>query len=327
MISKERLINFFNKKPCDRLPIIEWATWWDLTLDRWHNDGLDKSLSEKALKKHFGLDFDCQLWISNGLDESCPKFKEQGFISNETEYGKIRPYLFDKRYIDSISEELKRIHDEYENAGDITWFTLRGFFWFPRELFGIEDHLYSFYDYPELYHKICSDMTEYYLYVIEEITKYISPQFMTFAEDMSYNLGPMLSEDTFNEFLKPYYEKIIPVLKNKNIKCIVDSDGDITKMIPWLIDAGIEGILPLERQAGVDINVLSKQYLDFFFIGGYDKMVMKNGKEAMINEFERLKPAIKNGNYLPSVDHQTPPDVRLENYYIYAELLRKYCNK
>ena len=147
------------------------------------------------------------------------------------------------------------------------------------------------------------------------------------AEDMSYNLGPMLSEEIFKEFIAPYYKQLFPALQSKGIKVIIDSDGDIAKMIPWLIEAGADGILPLERQAGVDVNVLTAQYPDFLFIGGYDKMVMKFGKDAMIKEFERILPAIQRGNYLPSVDHQTPPDVSLEDYKIYAGLLREYCRK
>ena len=59
-----------------------------------------------------------------------------------------------------MEERLKEIHEKHEEKGDIIWFTLHGHFWFPRQLFGIEDHLYSFYDYPELYHRICEDMTK-----------------------------------------------------------------------------------------------------------------------------------------------------------------------
>ena len=35
---------------------------------------------------------------------------------------------------------------------------------------------------------------------------------MTFAEDMSYNHGPMLSKALFDEFLAPYYRRLVPRL-------------------------------------------------------------------------------------------------------------------
>ena len=44
-------------------------------------------------------------------------------------------------------------------------------------------------------------------------------------------------------------------------------------------------------------------------------------------EFERILPAIRSGGYIPSVDHQTPPDVSMDNYRIYMRLLREYSEK
>lgn len=325
MTSKDRMINFFNRKKSDRLPCVEWATWWHLTLERWYGEGLDRNLTGKPLMEHFGHDYTHQTWISNGLGGHCPKFKEHGYINDEKEYDQLRPYIYDKNLYENLKIHFTKVHEQFEMAGDISWFTVDGYFWYPRNLFGIEDHFYSFYDYPKLYHRICEDMTEHYLKILDVILDCFSPQFMTLGEDMSYNHGPMLSEDLFNEFMKPYYEQIIPVMKKKGVKVIVDSDGDITDMIPWLIGAGVDGILPLERQAGVDINKLVEIYPDFFFIGGYDKMVMKFGEEAQTEEFKRLQPAMRYGNFLPSVDHQTPPDVSIENYYIYCKLLKQFC--
>jgi len=309
MTPAELMTKFFNKESNGVLPCFEWAMWWNLTLDRWFSEGLDWQMGGRELKEQFGLDYDRQFWLTNGDLPECK-------IENEADYDKYRPQL-----LNNLKHSCEFM--EYKQGDEIVWFTLPGYFWYPRQLFGIEAHLYSFYDHPELYHRICKDMTEHYLWLIDQITGCVSPQFMTFAEDMSYNLGPMLSEDTFKEFIAPYYKQIIPAIQAKGIKVIVDTDGDLSKMIPWLIEAGVDGVLPLERQAGVDVNALTEQYPDFFFIGGYDKMVMKEGEAAMRAEFERIAPAIKRGNYLPSVDHQTPPDVPLENYRAYMNLLRK----
>ena len=147
------------------------------------------------------------------------------------------------------------------------------------------------------------------------------------SEDMSYNNGPMLSEEVFDEFLLPYYQRIIPEIKKYGTKVIIDTDGDVSMMIPWLIRAGIDGVLPLERQAGVDINRLRELYPDFLFIGGFDKMTMPRGEEAMRAEFERLLPAMRAGGFVPSCDHQTPPSVSLENYHIYVRLMKEYAEK
>lgn len=89
--------------------------------------------------------------------------------------------------------------------------------------------------------------------------------------------------------------------------------------------AGIEGVLPLERQAGVDVNRIRRNDPDWIMIGGYDKTIMHLGEEAMRREFDRLLPAMQSGRYIPSVDHQTPPDVSLSQYRTYVSLLREYA--
>jgi uroporphyrinogen-III decarboxylase len=125
----------------------------------------------------------------------------------------------------------------------------------------------------------------------------------------------------------PYYKRVIPHIKKYNVKVLVDSDGDITSMIPWMVEAGIEGVYPLERQASVDIVKIRKEYPDFLMMGGYDKMVMFKGEEDMRAEFERLLPAMKSGGYIPSVDHQTPPGVSFNNYKTYIRLFNEYARK
>ena len=95
-------------------------------------------------------------------------------------------------------------------------------------------------------------------------------------------------------------------------------------LLAYLLDQGIDGVLPLERQAGVDGVALRRQCPDFALIGHYDKMVMPLGKQAMRGEFERLVPLMKSGGFIPSVDHQTPPGVSLGQYRVYLGLLEEY---
>jgi uroporphyrinogen-III decarboxylase len=137
----------------------------------------------------------------------------------------------------------------------------------------------------------------------------------------------MLSKQCFDDFLKPYYEKIVPVIKGRGTLAMVDSDGDVTDLIPWLEEVGFEGLLPYERRAGVDVAEIRRNHPKWRMIGAYDKTVMKDGEKAMRKEFERLLPTAKKGGFIPSVDHQTPPDVSLDTYKVYVRLLKEYCEK
>jgi hypothetical protein len=324
MNNRERFNSCLNfDKPQDRLPMIEWAGWWDKTIARWKAEGLPSDIGWDELREHLGLDMVRQFWLTSYGE----KYPGQGAVTDKASYDKIKKFLYPCDTVKKVKDKLVGLKNLHDNGDLVIWITLEGFFWHPRELVGIERHLYMFFDDPDLMHEINRDQVEYHLFVIEEFCQILEPDFMTFAEDMSYNNGPMLSYNLFHEFLLPYYKKVVPVLKKHNIVPFIDTDGQVESMIPWLIEAGFEGVLPLERQAGVDVANIRKNHPDFKMIGGYDKMVMCKGEEAMRSEFERLLPVMKSGGYIPSVDHQTPPGVSLENYRTYIKLFYEYARK
>ena len=318
----ERFRAVMDFKPVDRLPRIEWATWWDKTIERWKSEGLPAELSSTMdLFGYFDLDPYFQHWFRpQGQLTEATQPVALGRITSQDDYNRIKPLLFP----DVDVADLEFWGQRQEEGQALVWITLEGFFWFPRTLFGIERHLYAFYDQPELMHRMNEDLTQYHLRLLKQIAGVCRPTFMTFAEDMSYNHGPMLSQELFDEFLAPYYRRVIPVLQEMNVIPIVDTDGDVTTMVPWLQSVGIRGILPLERQAGVDGTVLRKRFPQLGMIGHFDKMVMNKGEAAIRGEFDRLLPIMKSGGFVPGVDHQTPPGVSLAQYREYLRLLKEY---
>lgn len=201
---------------------------------------------------------------------------------------------------------------------------IEGFFWTPRELLGIEPHLYAFYDQPELLH----DMNEYILKVyLEKLTKVldiIPADVLYIMEDLSGKNGPMISPGLFDEFVGSYYKKLIPVLKSKGVRHVfVDTDGDFKKLIPNFMEAGIEGFLPMDVNAGMDIVAIREKFPNLKFIGAYNKLCIAEGKEAIDREFERILPVIRQGGYIPGADHQVAPSTSLENYMYYIKKLKE----
>jgi len=77
----------------------------------------------------------------------------------------------------------------------------------------------------------------------------------------------------------------------------------------------------------VDLTRIREEYPGFLLMGGYDKMVMSKDEPAMRAEFERLLPIMRSGGFISSVDHQTPPEVSMENYKIYMKLFHEYAAK
>jgi len=324
---RERFGAVMNFQPFDRLPILEWAGWWDKTIDRWRTEGLPAEVTgQYDICRHFGLDVYLQDWFG-ARGPGCPRPPSHGagILATAEEYERLRPHLYPWPTVD---RERWSARAERQAAGEVAlWFTLDGFFWFARSLLGIQRHLYAFYDQPDLLHRINADLADYHIRIIDELCGICTPDFMTFAEDMSYNHGAMLSKEAFDEFMLPYYRRVIPRLAAHGVLAIIDSDGDITVPAEWFEAAGLDGILPLERQAGVDVTALRRSHPQMRFIGCFDKMTMSRGEAAMRAEFERLLPTAAGGGLIVSCDHQTPPEVSYSDYRLYLRLFAEYAEQ
>jgi hypothetical protein len=324
----ERFRALMNFQPVDRLPRWEWAMWWDETIARWHGEGLPARFHFHhviEIAEYFGLDPYQQFWFSTtDATIAATQHHVEGIVSNIDDYLRLRPHLFPRH--DPAIQGMAPWATRQAKGDAVVWCTLEGFFWFPRTLMGFEKLMLAFADQPELLHQINRDLLEFNLGLLDKIFLTCTPTFMTIAEDMSYNHGPMISRKTFEQFVAPYYRQLIPRLLERNVIPLVDTDGDVTMLVPWLAELGVKGVLPLERQAGVDGMKLRKSFPRMLMVGHFDKMTMTRGEAAMSAEFDRLMPLIKSGGFIPSVDHQTPPGVSLVQYRQYLRLLHDYSN-
>jgi uroporphyrinogen-III decarboxylase len=193
---------------------------------------------------------------------------------------------------------------------------------------GIEPHLYAFYDRPELLHDMNSYILEVYLEKLTKVLDIIPVDVLYIMEDLSGKNGPMISPALFDEFVGSYYKKLIPVLKRKGVRNVfVDTDGDFKKLIPNFLEAGVEGFLPMDVNAGMDIVAVREEFPKLKFIGAYNKLSIAAGKEAIDREFERILPVIRQGGYIPGTDHQVAPSTSLENYMYYIKRLKEVMTK
>ena len=330
MTASERFAAYLAGRPVDRAPIMEWAPWWTETVDRWRGEGLpEERQTVEEIQDYFGLDKCLQTGAGPKTERTPePPGFGLGVMEDKADYlEKILPTLFPAP--ETVLPEEKYLWFEKTRArGDtVHFFTLQGFFWYPRTLFGIENHLLAFYDCPELMQRMNEDYCRWAEKVMRVVFSRFRFDFMTFAEDMSYNGGPMIGKSCFDTFLAPFYRRLIPIAHEYGVPVIIDSDGDITAAVDWYGSVGADGMLPLERKAGVDVSVYIARHPEMTFIGHFDKMCMKYGEAAMRREFERLLPSMLHGKLIPSVDHQTPPDVSMETYRVYLSLFREYAAK
>lgn len=314
------------RKP-DELPAMEWICWWDKTIARWEGDGLPPKLSREDTLRWFGLDVHEWVWLTPrwGIPRPPGRPRSLGVIDTEAQYEEFVLPAFRNPTVDLA--RLRQIAEQQARGEVLLWLQFDGFFWFPREILGVEPHLFAFFDQPDLMRRMNDDLCRYNEALLRQVLDVLAPDVLTFAEDLSYNHGPMLSREQFDQFIAPYYRRILPLLAGHRTIPMVDTDGDVTTVVPWFESAGIQGCLPLERMAGVDVAELRRRHPRWRMIGSFDKTVMHLGESAMRAEFERLLPVMRAGGFLPTTDHQTPPDVSVETFRTYVRLLREYCRK
>ena len=199
------------------------------------------------------------------------------------------------------------------------------FFGWHRDLMGVENLMMAFYEQPELIHAI----SEHHLWFLKELYSRILQDvcfdFIFVWEDMAYRNGPLISPDTMREFMLPYYKELTSFFREfGDYKFLLDSDGDITDIIPIFIEGGIDGLLPFEVAAGMDICKVAEQYPQLLICGGIDKREIAKGRQAIDEELGKKLPYMfKRGGYIPSLDHHVPPEVSYADFKYYIERVQE----
>lgn len=329
MTSRDRFLKTLKfNTDIDRIPAFEWTPYWAETLERWKKEGLPEDMSEEVIRTYFGLEDIHRLLLVWPRKSNFPDLPYgHGCVNNLSDYEKLLPYIYPEDIVTGNGGIFRQAAKQQCLGDRAIGVILYGFFWWPRELFGMESFLYALYDYPEVIHRINRDLLKYNIERINEITEIIKPDFIVISEDMCCKHGPLISYELFRKFMLPYYRELVPRLKGFDCLLFMDTDGQYEPMIPWIIEAGLDGAAPCERNAGVDPVRIRENYPDFIMIGGFDKTIMHLGEERMRSEFEQLLPLMRGGGFIPSCDHQVPPDVSVNDYKLYVKLLHEYCRK
>ena len=354
--SRERFLRVFKYMDVDHVPDAEFGYWTD-TLERWHGEGLPTWVvdNDKA-DDYFGF----EPWYRYKIPVHIPfkKFKvkilheddrrivvrdENGVVSVQFKKGKgtsIPKYIefpvkdwdswedYKARYsIDEIRVSPRWVErrDEIKEREYPLGVDAGGFFGWARGLMGLETLLKTFYRDPDLIKDMFNFRTEMMYRAVSEALRVATPDYASWWEDMCFNSGPLLSPKLFKEYMVPCYKKITSLLKDHGVTLnIVDSDGNIIKLIPLWLEAGINCFFPLEVRAGSDpVKIREMSGREALLMGGVDKMALIKGRKAIDAELERLKPLVEEGGYIPHVDHRVPPDVSYENYLYYIKQKRK----
>ena len=351
MTPHERFLACMRSQPVDRPPLWEWGP-WPSALRRWQREALGEGgqppqFSECDGKLHCGVD----LWMLPRFeqrvlaedDETITKVSDRGqvlrtFKSADTmsmpehvgypvktraDWDALKN-RFDPSDPARFPADWAERCERWRSDGPVLLFQgprSPSLFGFVRELMGPERALYAFCDEPSLVHEMMDVITELTLGLLPRAAAEAPLSTLFFWEDMCYRAGPLISPAMFREFMVPRYRRMTDLARSLGIDVIfVDSDGDVSELIPLWLEAGLNGVYPMEVAAGMDVVALRREYgRDLLMTGGIDKRVLVQGREAIDAELETKLPLAEAGGYIPHIDHAIPHDVPYAHFAYYWE--------
>lgn len=80
---REQFHAIMDGAPVDGMPVLEWAYWWDKTLDGWYGEGLPKGLDDRQMQDYFGLAHHKHFWLAHKA-EAAPRMFRTAAASSRT---------------------------------------------------------------------------------------------------------------------------------------------------------------------------------------------------------------------------------------------------
>jgi uroporphyrinogen-III decarboxylase len=99
------------------------------------------------------------------------------------------------------------------------------------------------------------------------------------------------------------------------------SDGDVRPILDMLVDAGIDGLNPLERRAGMAIEEIHARYPRLVLTGGMcNTDTLVNGPVEKVREEARRIVELGRDGGIVIGTHSVSPEIPVEHFAAYLEV-------
>jgi len=145
-------------------------------------------------------------------------------------------------------------------------------------------------------------------------------------DDMAYNEGPMFSPRSFEQVFLPAYRRMVREFKAAGARYVLlHSDGNILPILDMLVEAGIDGLNPLEKRAGMDAALIRCRYPRLILTGGMcNTHTLVHGPAAAVEAEARELIDLGEEGGLVIGTHSISPEIPLEHYQAYHHTCRTY---
>lgn len=177
---------------------------------------------------------------------------------------------------------------------------------------------------PEMLEIVLDKVVDYKLKVAH---KYVEMGFKVchHGDDFGIQTGTMFSPDMIRRMFLPRLRKIFKVYKDAGIKVMYHSCGNITAILPDLIEAGVDILEPV--QPCMDFEFLKREYGKYLvFMGGIDTQFVlpyASPDEVRAHVRQVVRTLGRDGGYIIAPSQEIMNDVPIENIVAMIQTIRE----
>ncbi len=140
------------------------------------------------------------------------------------------------------------------------------------------------------------------------------------GDDIAFKSGPLFSPAWMREHYFPRLARAIGVAHQRGIKVLFHSDGDLNPILDDLVEAGIDGLNPIETLAGMNVAVIHRRYPHLFLASGIDvSQLLPFGTPGQVHDAVRRAMDDAEGRILIGSSTELNESVPLANFLAMRE--------
>lgn len=145
------------------------------------------------------------------------------------------------------------------------------------------------------------------------------------GDDIAFKSGPLLSPIWLKEHYFPRLARVIAAWHARGIKVLFHSDGNLNPILDDLVEAGIDGLNPIEVLAGMDIADIHRRHSHLFMAGGIDvSQLLPFGSPRAVKDAVKRAIEAAEGRIMIGSSTELNNDVPLENFLALRETVFEY---
>jgi hypothetical protein len=323
---KQRLLGTLLGEGVDRFPFFDLEP-DNETMERWRLEGFPPG---KSMAEYFNLETHYSVGL---MIRSYPYFqKAADLLTDPSSFSRHYDPDEPSRYAKDFVARSKRLAQD----GRVLYVDASG--GGLLQMLGVGDWdslvsaLFALVERPQLVEDLVDRTTDFYCICLERVLSRAEVDYAAFYEPIASNRGPVISPAMFRRFAIPGYKKVLNLLEKFEVplRIFCTTGGDLTSLLPSLIEAGINGLwISNIQSAGMEYAALRRAFgPDLALIGGIDATALTRDEGAVQKAVEEtVPPLLESGRYLPCLDDRPRSNIPLARYRLYRRLVEEIASR